>query len=219
MANADCIKKVRDIILSDPSLGYVVVSAPGKRAKTDTKVTDLLYAALDKVKHGHSADVAFEPVKSRFDAIISELGIGLDLTEDYDEITAALTDNATRDYVASRGEYLSAKVLAALLDWKFIDAKDFIRFDDNGNFLSEETNAYAKAMLRSVKYAVIPGFYGSTDKGEIKTFSRGGSDISGSIVARAVYAGIYENWTDVDGFMKCDPRIRFQPRNHGTHYV
>ena len=157
------LKKVRDIILSDPSLGYVVVSAPGKRAKTDTKVTDLLYAALDKVKHGHSADVAFEPVKSRFDAIISELGIGLDLTEDYDKITAALTDNATRDYVASRGEYLSAKVLAALLDWKFIDAKDFIRFDDNGNFLSEETNAYAKAMLRSVKYAVIPGFYGSTD--------------------------------------------------------
>lgn len=211
MANADCIKKVRDIILSDPSLGYVVVSAPGKRAKTDTKVTDLLYAALDKVKHGHSADVAFEPVKSRFDAIISELGIGLDLTEDYDRITAALTDNATRDYVASRGEYLSAKVLAALLDWKFIDAKDFIRFDDNGNFLSEETNVYAKAMLRSVKYAVIPGFYGSTDKGEIKTFSRGGSDISGSIVARAVYAGIYENWTDVDGFMKCDPRIVSNP--------
>ena len=211
MANADCIKRVKEIILNDPSVGYVVVSAPGKREKTDTKVTDLLYAALDKVEHGHSASGAFEPVKTRFDGIISELGIDLDLTRDYEEIIAALTDNATRDYVASRGEYLSAKVLAALLGWKFIDAKDFVRFDENGNFLAEETNAYAKAMLRSVKYAVIPGFYGATDKGEIKTFSRGGSDISGSIVARAVYASIYENWTDVDGFMKCDPRIVSNP--------
>ena len=211
MANAECIKRVKDIIVSDPSVGYVVVSAPGKREKTDTKVTDLLYAALDKVKHGHTAAVAFEPVKTRFDGIISELGIDLDLTRDYEEISAALTDNATRDYVASRGEYLSAKVLAALLGWKFIDAKDFVRFDENGNFLAEETNAYAKAMLRSIKYVVIPGFYGATDKGEIKTFSRGGSDISGSIVARAVYASIYENWTDVDGFMKCDPRIVSNP--------
>lgn len=211
MANAECIKRVKDIIVSDPSVGYVVVSAPGKREKTDTKVTDLLYAALDKVNHGHTAALAFEPVKTRFDGIISELGIDLDLTRDYEEISAALTDNATRDYVASRGEYLSAKVLAALLGWKFIDAKDFVRFDENGNFLAEETNAYAKAMLRSTKYVVIPGFYGATDKGEIKTFTRGGSDISGSIVARAVYASIYENWTDVDGFMKCDPRIVSNP--------
>lgn len=211
MANADCIKKVRDVVLSDSQIGYVVVSAPGKREKSDVKVTDLLYAAFDRVENGYSPVEAFAPVKERFDSIIAELGIELDLTRDYDEITAALGDGATRDYVASRGEYLSARTLAAFMKWKFIDAKEFMRFSSDGEFLAEETNAYAKAMLRTVKNAVIPGFYGATDNGEIKTFTRGGSDISGSVVARAVYASIYENWTDVDGFMKCDPRIVQNP--------
>ena len=211
MANAECMKRVANIVTSDSAVGCVVVSAPGKREKSDTKVTDLLYACFADVNNGVDAIKAFEPIKVRFDAIVSELGAEIDLTQDYNEIINTLTLGATKDYIASRGEYLSAKVLASYLKWTFIDAKDFVRFDDNGNFLAEETNAYAKALLRNVKKAIIPGFYGATTSGVIKTFSRGGSDISGAIVARAVYATIYENWTDVDGFMKCDPRIVKNP--------
>ncbi|MBQ8882517.1 MAG: aspartate kinase, partial [Clostridia bacterium] len=211
MANAECMKRVANIVSSDSAVSCVVVSAPGKREKSDTKVTDLLYACLADVNNGIDATKAFEPIKVRFDAIVSELNAEIDLAPDYEEIINQLTLGATKDYIASRGEYLSAKVLAAYLKWRFIDAKDFVRFDENGNFLAEETNAYAKALLHNVKKAIIPGFYGATTSGVIKTFSRGGSDISGAIVARAVYANIYENWTDVDGFMKCDPRIVKDP--------
>ncbi len=211
MANAQCIARVRDIVLSDKAVSYVVVSAPGKREKSDTKVTDLLYMCLDKVNAGESVDKAFAPIEDRFNSIIAELNLSVDFKPYYAQIKSELTKGATKDYVASRGEYLSAIVLSNLLGWQFVDAKDFVRFDDKGNFLAEETNAYAKAMFASVKKAVIPGFYGATGSGTIKTFSRGGSDISGSIVARAAYADVYENWTDVDGFMKCDPRIVDNP--------
>ena len=211
MANAECIKRVRDIIAADEQVAYVVVSAPGKREKSDTKVTDLLYACFDDVNVGKSPVEAFAPVKERFDSIIKGLGLTMDLSGEYTEIENRLAAGATKDYIASRGEYLSAIVLAGALGWKFVDAADFVRFDDNGNFLADETNTYARALFHNVKRAIIPGFYGATADGEIKTFSRGGSDISGAIVARAVYADIYENWTDVDGFMKCDPRIVSQP--------
>ena len=211
MANAECIKRVADIVSSDDAVSCVVVSAPGKRAKNDTKVTDLLYACLDKVNDGLSSQEAFKPIEERFDSILKGLNLNCDFKTYYDEIKSELAKGATKDYIASRGEFLSAVVLSEYLNWKFIDAKDFVRFDDKGNFLSEETNAYAKAVLHGVKKAIIPGFYGATGDGTIKTFSRGGSDISGSIVARALYADIYENWTDVDGFMKCDPRIVENP--------
>lgn len=212
MANAECIKRVYDIVTNDPAVACVVVSAPGKRDKGDTKVTDLLYGALDAVNNGKSAEKAFAPVEDRFVNIIKDLAIDLDLTPDFDEIKSKLATGTTRDYIASRGEYLSAKVFATYTGWKFVDAKEFVRFDDKGVFLADETNAYAKAILGSTKKAVVPGFYGATAGGEIKTFSRGGSDISGSIVARALYVDIYENWTDVDGFMKADPRIVENPQ-------
>ena len=211
MANAECIKQVRDIVVNDNQVACVVVSAPGKRDSGDTKVTDLLYSALDRVKAGEKPEKAFAPVEQRFVTIIKELGIDLDLSEDFNEIKEKLSLSATRDYIASRGEYLSAKVFACFAGWTFVDAKDFVRFDDNGKFLADETNAYAKALLGKAKKVVVPGFYGATSSGEIKTFSRGGSDISGSIVARALYVDIYENWTDVDGFMKADPRIVDNP--------
>ncbi len=211
MANAECIKRVGEIVTSDRAVGCVIVSAPGKREKSDTKVTDLLYTCLDSVMRGANPTEAFAPIKERFDEILKGLGVTVSLDSDYADIIRALSEGTTRDYIASRGEYLSAKVLASYLNWKFIDAKDFVRFDENGTFLAEETNAYAKGILHDVKNAVIPGFYGATSTGEIRTFSRGGSDISGAIVARATYATIYENWTDVDGFMKCDPRIVSNP--------
>ena len=211
MANAECISKVRDIIVSDPEVAYVIVSAPGKREKNDTKVTDLLYRAYDHVSEGMTASEAFAPVRERFDAILSELNLDVDFSSRYEEIENALSEGTTKDYIASRGEYLSAIVLSALTGWEFIDAKEFVRFDDKGNFLSEETNTYAGGVFHGVKKAIIPGFYGASPDGKIKTFSRGGSDISGAIVARAVNARIYENWTDVDGFMKCDPRLVDNP--------
>lgn len=207
MANAECIGKVRDIVLGDDQVCCVVVSAPGKRDKSDVKVTDLLYACYDSVNAGKDASESFAPVKKRFDAIIKDFGLTLDLQSRYDEIIENLKKGTTKDYIASRGEYLSAILFAALIGWKFVDAAEFVRFDEEGNFLADETNVYAKATLTRAKKSVVPGFYGATGSGEIKTFSRGGSDISGSIVARALYVDIYENWTDVDGFMKCDPRI------------
>lgn len=211
MANAACITRVKDILLADDEIASVVVSAPGKREKNDTKVTDLLYKCLEKVSAGETPDKAFAPIERRFDGIVSELGLKLNLAPDYTEIKDRLAAGATADYVASRGEYLSAKVLANLIGWEFADAKDMVRFDERGGFLAEETNAYTRAALTRGKKTVVPGFYGATADGEIKTFSRGGSDISGAIVARALNADIYENWTDVDGFMKCDPRIVDNP--------
>ncbi len=211
MANAECIRRVRDIVTGDSQVACVVVSAPGKRDSGDTKVTDLLYAALDMINSGATPEKAFSPVEQRFQAIIKDLAIDLDLTSDFNEIKDKLASGTTRDYIASRGEYLSAKVFAAFVGWNFVDAKEFVRFDEKGAFLADETNAYAKAVLGAAKKTVVPGFYGATASGEIKTFSRGGSDISGSIVARALYVDIYENWTDVDGFMKADPRIVSNP--------
>ena len=147
MANEECIKRVRDIIAADEQVAYVVVSAPGKREKSDTKVTDLLYACFDDVNAGKSPVDAFAPVKERFDSIIKGLGLTMDLSDEYTEIENRLAAGATKDYIASRGEYLSAIVLAGALGWKFVDAADFVRFDDNGNFLADETNTYARALF------------------------------------------------------------------------
>lgn len=211
MANAECIKRVRDIVLGDDSVKCVVVSAPGKRESGDTKVTDLLYACYDKLKAGENLDAAFKPIEDRFNSIISDLNLDVDFSVYYREIKTALGNGASRDYAASRGEFLSALVLAELMGWQCVDAKEFVCFDKNGNFLSEETDEKAKEVFKRAERAVVPGFYGATPDGSVKTFSRGGSDITGAIAARALYADIYENWTDVDGFMKCDPRIVDNP--------
>ncbi|MCL2062503.1 MAG: aspartate kinase [Firmicutes bacterium] len=201
MANAETIKKVAKIINQDEKNNrFIVVSAPGKREKSDTKVTDLLYAAYKDIH-------VFPAIEKRFNELIAGLDLTLlNLSEEYNIIKANIEGGASAEYLASRGEYLSAKILAAYLGIEFIDAAELIKFDADGKFDAVQTQAAASKRLKKSVRAIIPGFYGKDTSGEIKTFSRGGSDISGAIIARAVSADIYENWTDVDGFMVCDPR-------------
>lgn len=212
LADAEQFKKVADIIHEDPARRYVVPSAPGKRFKDDTKVTDMLYACFEKAMKGEDFDEDFAKIVDRYEAIISGLGLTLDMTKEYDRIKAAFMHQPGRDYAASRGEYLNGIILANYLGFDFIDAASVIFFQDNGSYDSEHTNVMLSSILRNHKQAVIPGFYGSMPNGTIKTFSRGGSDITGSIVARAVNADIYENWTDVSGFLMADPRIVENPK-------
>ena len=212
LAGAEQFKKVAEIIKSEPERRYVVASAPGKRSSTDTKVTDLLYKCYELASDEEDISEVFEEVKTRYNDIIKDLGIDLDLTETFNKIQASLLHNSGRDYIASRGEYLNAKILAKYLGFSFIDAKKVIFFKENGSFDAEKTNDVLSEYLSKYEYAVIPGFYGSMPNGTIKTFTRGGSDITGSIVARAARATLYENWTDVSGFLMADPRCISNPK-------
>ena len=211
LADAEHFRAVAEIIKSDPSRRYIVASAPGKRTGNDIKITDLLYHCYELAVDEKDITEVFETIKGRYDGIISELGIDLDLTEVYEKIKRSFLHNSGRDYVASRGEYLNAMILAKYLDFHFIDAKKCIFFNDNGNFDADRTNEVLREYLSKYEYAVIPGFYGSMPNGTIKTFSRGGSDITGSIVARAASASVYENWTDVSGFLMADPKYIDNP--------
>ncbi len=214
LADAGQFTKVANIIASDPMRRYIVPSAPGKRYDNDTKVTDLLYAAYD-ARGTDSFDTEFARVEKRYDTIISNLHLSLDLSKEYEKIKENIQSGASRDYVASRGEYLSAHVLAALIGYPFIDAAELIYFDENGQL--DEYRTYEAFYETKVNYthAVIPGFYGANPDGTIRTFSRGGSDITGAIVARGVGASVYENWTDVSGFMVTNPRIVENPKSIG----
>ena len=212
LADAEHFRAVADIIKSDPERRYIVASAPGKRNSKDTKITDMLYHCYELAADEKDITDVFEAIKERYTGIIKELGIDLDLSEVYDKILRSFLHNSGRDYVASRGEYLNAMILAKYLDFHFIDAKKCIFFNDDGNFNPERTNEVLRDYLSKYDYAVIPGFYGSMPNGTIKTFSRGGSDITGSIVARAASASIYENWTDVSGFLMADPKCIENPK-------
>ena len=211
-ASAAQFEKVGQIINADPARRYVVVSAPGKRYNSDTKVTDMLYHAYDLCVNGGDFRKALDDIKKRYDEIVEGLNIKLDLSEDFEIIAAQFDQKAGTDYAASRGEYLNGKVAAAFLGYEFIDAADVIFFDNEGNFLPDETNDVLSKRLAGVERAVVPGFYGSQINGKVKTFSRGGSDVTGSIVAKAIHADIYENWTDVSGFLVADPRIIDRPK-------
>lgn len=211
MATAKSILQIKSIIEADSERRYVVVSAPGKRFKTDEKVTDLLYACFDESRSG-SCSAVFAKIIARYDEIIKDLGLSLNLSADYAVIESTINNSHTADYAASRGEYLGAKIAAAALGYTFIDAADIVKFNDDGSFNEDVTNRVAGEVLSKVERAVIAGFYGAKRSGDIKTFSRGGSDVSGAIVARAVNATVYENWTDVSGFMAADPRIVDNPR-------
>lgn len=211
LADANQFKKVADIINADPERVYVVPSAPGKRFKDDTKVTDLLYQCYERVLTGEDFAKAFAPVRERYDGIIKDLGLSFDLNEDYVKIGKDFRLGVTRDYAASRGEYLNGKILAHVLGYEFVDAANGIFFDSKGNFDADITNACLGAILEKTPKAVIPGFYGALPDGSIKTFSRGGSDFTGSVVAKAAEASLYENWTDVSGFLVADPRIVEKP--------
>ncbi len=212
LADAKQFKKVADIIKAEDCRRYVVPSAPGKRFSEDTKVTDMLYACYEKAKAGENVKEAFAAIRERYNGIIEELGLTLDLTSEFEYIESALLHLPGRDYAASRGEYLNGIILASYLGFDFIDAAKVIFFCDDGSFDAERTNAVLSEELKAHEYAVIPGFYGSMPNGTVKTFSRGGSDITGSIVARAANADLYENWTDVSGFLMADPRIVSNPR-------
>ena len=207
LASASQMKKVGDIIRRDESRRYIIPSAPGKRFSDDTKVTDMLYRCYDAAARGEDIKPRIEQIKARFQEIIDGLNIKLDLTDEFVVIEDFFRRQAGRDYAASRGEYLNGKVLAAYLQVRFIDAAEVIRFDESGNFDSENTHQILRERLKNLDYAVIPGFYGSMPDGSIKTFSRGGSDVTGSIVARAIRADVYENWTDVSGVLVADPHI------------
>ncbi len=213
MANADSIRKVCDIIRADKAARIIVVSAPGKRESKDIKVTDLLYECYRTRREKGEARECFSKIVERFKEIISGLGLDFNIKPYLDQIYYDLEGGAGIDYMASRGEYLSALVAAAYLGYEFVDAKEIIKFDSNGMFNAELTNELCAAELlrQGGRGVVVPGFYGQTLDGRIKTFSRGGSDVTGAILARAVNATVYENWTDVDGFMTCDPRIVKNP--------
>ncbi len=212
LADAEQFKKVAEIVKSEPERRYVIASAPGKRFADDTKVTDLLLECFENSYDEEICEKYFIKIKERFNSIISDLQLNMSLDDEFACIKASLLNHAGRDYFASRGEYLNAKILAAYLGFHFIDAGRCIYFNDNGTLDSERTNEKIAEMLSRHEYAVIPGFYGSMPNGTIKTFSRGGSDISGSLVARAANADVYENWTDVSGLLMVDPKIVPDPK-------
>ena len=211
MADGITMLRVKSIIESDPTRRYVVVSAPGKRFGGDIKVTDLLYETYDNVVVSGETGAAFEKICERFRGIVSELKLDLDIDSILAETGEAIVKEASPDFCASRGEYLSGRVMAALLDVPFIDARDVVKFGPDGKLDNARTYALLAEALKGKKRALVTGFYGEDANGRVKTFSRGGSDISGAIVARAAGADLYENWTDVSGFLACDPRIVENP--------
>lgn len=211
LASARQFKKVGDIIRSDKTRRYVVPSAPGKRNDKDEKVTDLLYQCYQAATEGKSYKKILEKIKERYDEIINGLGLNLNLDFEFTKIEENFLKNAGKDYAASRGEYLNGIIMAEYLGFEFVDAAEVIFFDADGNFEAELTDKELGERLEHVEKAVIPGFYGAKHDGTIKTFSRGGSDVTGSIVAKAIHADMYENWTDVSGFLVADPRIIKDP--------
>ena len=212
LADVGQFKKVRDIILSDESRRYVVPSAPGKRSSLDIKVTDLFYECFELSEREEPINEVFSVITERYNGIIEGLGLELDLSDKFESIKNSIENHAGRDFAASRGEYLNGIILSEYLGFHFIDAARVIKFREDGTYDAETTQTLLSAKLSEHKRAVIPGFYGSMPNGTIKTFSRGGSDVTGSIVAAASNASIYENWTDVDGFLMSDPRIVKNPK-------
>lgn len=207
VADGNVIKKIKNITESDPARRFIVVSAPGKRYSEDKKVTDMLYACHGAIDDEKAFKKAFSAVRARFESIVKELNADIDVETLLNETEKQILTERCEDFTVSRGEYLNARIIAEFCGAKFIDAKDVIFFFDDGSFNAEKSYAAVAKAVAGVQKAVFPGFYGSTQSGKIKTFSRGGSDISGAVVARAVGASLYENWTDVSGFLACDPRI------------
>ena len=216
VADALQIGKIKNIIENDPDIHYVVVSAPGKRFSDDSKVTDLLYLCKAHIEHNLPYQQIFQVICDRFMAVEVNLGVNVGLKEEFEEIRKNLEAGASADYIASRGEHLNAMLIAAYLGFDFVDSSRIVRFDEKGRFMEDLTNKEIAEELKLHERAVIPGFYGAKVDGTIKTFSRGGSDITGALVARAVGADVYENWTDVSGFLMADPRIVKDPKPIST---
>ena len=211
LASAGQFKKVGDIIRADKERRFVVPSAPGKRDPDDTKVTDMLYACYELAGEGKDFKAQLQAIKDRYQEIIDGLGLDLSLENEFETIEKNFREKAGDNYAASRGEYLNGIIMAAYLGYEFVDAAQVIRFSDDGEFDPETTNTLLRERLSGMDSAVVPGFYGACEDGSVRTFSRGGSDITGSIVARAVKANVYENWTDVSGILIADPHIIYKP--------
>ena len=207
LCDAEQFRKVREIIRSDSSRQYVVVSAPGKRFKDDKKVTDILYECCEKVNSGENPESDFQRVCERYDKIINDLELRFSLECEYEKIFGHLHTGVNRDYIASRGEYLSGRIMAAYLGYDFVDAAELILFYDNGALNAEKTNRQIREVLKNHYRVVIPGFYGAGENQKIITFSRSGSDITGALVAKGVCADLYENWTDVPGVLMASPAL------------
>ncbi len=213
MADGNVIKNVKGIIDGDPQRKYIVVSAPGKRYSADVKVTDLLYKCHLELLQTGGCKKSFSAVRARFSSIVKELNSNFDINSVLDETEERIVAEKSEDFTASRGEYLSARIAAEVLGAVFVDAEDVIFFRENGSLDGERSYREISKVLSGTERAVLPGFYGKGANGKVKTFSRGGSDISGAVVARAVNASVYENWTDVSGFLACDPRIVDSPKH------
>ncbi len=216
LADASQIRKVQQIIEADPQRCHVVPSAPGKRTRDDQKITDLLYLCHAHASQGIVFNEVFGLIAERYKQIVADLGLKLDLTPHLHKVKQDITGGASADYAASRGEYLNGLIIAELLGYTFIDPAEVILFKANGSFDAEKTQAKLGARLKQTPRSVVPGFFGALPDGQVKTFSRGGSDITGSIVARAANADVYENWSDVDGLLMADPRIINNPRSIET---
>lgn len=212
LADAEHFRRVAAIVKADPDRRYVVASAPGKRNSKDTKVTDMLYRCYEMAHDREDITAYFAQIAERYNSIIRDLGIEFDISGELEYICNGIRHHSGRDFAASRGEYLNSLILAKYLGYDFIDAESVIYFRDNGAFDGDKTNEVMREELKHHTHAVIPGFYGVMPNGTIKTFSRGGSDVTGSIVARAAEAALYENWTDVSGFLMTDPRVVENPR-------
>lgn len=216
LASAEQFKKVGKIIRADESRKFVVPSAPGKRTSGDTKVTDMLYSCYGAAIREKKFVEQLDAIKARYQEIIDGLGLTLSLDKDFEIIRENFGKKVGRDYAASRGEYLNGKIMADYLGFEFVDAAEVIRFREDGSFDDVVTNALLSARLENSEGAVIPGFYGAKEDGTVATFSRGGSDVTGSLVALAIGADLYENWTDVSGFLIADPRIVKNPKSIET---
>ena len=211
LASAEQFEKVGKIIRSDKARKYVVPSAPGKRFSQDTKVTDMLYSCYALAEEGKDFKTELKAIKARYEEIIAGLKMELSLDDEFKVIEKNFKAKAGDNYAASRGEYLNGIIMANYLGYEFIDSATVIFFNENGEFDGDKTDEILSARLAQCKNAVVPGFYGSMPDGTVKTFSIGGSDVTGSIVAKAVKANVYENWTDVSGFLIADPRIINNP--------
>ncbi|UCF98030.1 MAG: aspartate kinase [Spirochaetaceae bacterium] len=211
VADAERIRNIREVVRLDPRRRFVVVSAPGKRQKSDKKITDLLYLCHELAAQGLDIDEPFHLIRERYLKIARELEVELNVDKLLADLDKQIRAGVSLDFVASRGEYLCARIVADFFQAQFVEAADHITINDEGLVVEKSYKSLASVLSGESIY-VIPGFYGADSEGEIKTFSRGGSDITGAIVARAVGAAVYENWTDVSGFLMSDPNIVVSPK-------
>jgi aspartate kinase len=212
LADASQLRRVKAIVEAEPGRRWVVVSAPGKRTSADHKITDLFYLCHENAKRGIGFEEVFGIIAGRYEQIVAELALNVPIKALLDEVRTRIKAGATADYCASRGEFLHGHIVAAFLGYTFVDPAEMVRFDERGVFLPEDTNRKVAERLAQQERSVVSGFYGSKPDGSIKTFSRGGSDITGAIVARAVKADVYENWSDVSGMLMADPRVVKDPK-------